>query len=227
MSRNIAKVLLITGIVGGTVAYASDDETDLSQRLELVEKEISLMSTQIGHMSKLMEQEALTIQKLANPARPPSREESIKMLVGKTVPLKNLSQLSAEGEKVPLDMAGHETAVLTVMRTGCHFCQQETPDLAVLDTLSHQSGNALVLPVFGPENPTAISEFLTKYGWKDARPAIMSGSLNVPINGTPTTLIIDKTGKISKAYIGVMSPDDLAEVKKLVAAPAGEKGEGE
>lgn len=225
MPKYIVNLLVLSGIVGASLAYASDVQADVSQRLEAVEKQMTQLGTQIDHMSKLVEQQALTLQKLANPPRPPSREESIKMLVGKTVPLGNLSQISPEGEKIPLDLAGHETAVLTVMRTGCHFCQQETPDLAVLDSLSHESGNALVVPVFGPESPAAISEFLTKYGWKDAKPAIMSGSLNVPINGTPTTLIVDKTGKISKAYIGVMSPDDLAEVKKFVAAHVGEKGE--
>jgi thiol-disulfide isomerase/thioredoxin len=231
--KTIAKLFLITTISGLSASYAADkrnsqtDSTDVNRRLQSIEKTVSQLDTQIEEVSKLLLQQSQILQKLStsqSAQRPPSREDAVKSLIGKTVPFANLSYLAVDGKKSPVDLAGRDTIVLTVMRTGCHFCQEETPVLAALD--AEKSATASVLPVFAPEDPAAIARFLADRGWKDAQPLVITGSLDVPITGTPTTLVVDKTGKVTKAFVGRLAPTDVAEIRKLIVNP-GEKEKSE
>lgn len=129
-------------------------------------------------------------------AHPPS-------LVGKTLP-------KVDG----LDVAGHERTIAVFMMSTCPHCQKELPYLSKLDTAARQSGKAAVVPVFFARDKGA-GAFLQP--WPSSAPAYIGEADDLRIAGTPTTLVIDKSGKVLQAFVGELKPADEEALLKLVS----------
>lgn len=110
--------------------------------------------------------------------------------------LKNL-----KGEKVKLSDYRNKIVLLNFMATWCHWCQKEMPHLQKLHEKFRDRDFVIVVVFQDREGASAVVPFMKESGYTFA---VSSGLLDptgevgnqYSVTGTPTTLLIDRTGKI-------------------------------
>ena len=109
---------------------------------------------------------------------------------------------------------------MLVLRKGCHFCEDSAPFYQRLVTQQRQSGShASIVAVF-PDPADVAKEVVQSEGLAvEAISGVPLERLNV--NGTPTLLLVDRTGMVLKAWMGVLSPRQELEVMRAVACDGG------
>lgn len=114
------------------------------------------------------------------------------------------------------DWAAHDRTLLLVLRKGCHFCEDSVPFYQRLVAAHKQDGSSTAILAAFPDAADAVKEVLQSENLGiPALPKIPLESLK--ISGTPTVLLVDKTGTVLKAWIGVLSPREELEVLAAVA----------
>ena len=139
----------------------------------------------------------------------PSSPESIEVKVGDKL-------AKIEG----WDFGAHNETLMLVLRKGCHFCEDSAPFYQRLVTQQKQSGShAAIIAVF-PDAADAAKEVVQSEGLGvQAISGVPLEKLNV--NGTPTLLLVDSTGKVLKAWMGMLSPRQELEVIKATGCNGG------
>jgi hypothetical protein len=115
----------------------------------------------------------------------------------------------------PLAIAGlkwaqHKQTVLLVLRAGCHFCADSAPFYRRLSKDQTAKANTKFLAVLpGPVEDSRA--YLKRLGMPitDARQAAL-GALSV--RGTPTLLLVNDQGVLTKAWVGRLPAAQEAEV---------------
>ncbi len=116
--------------------------------------------------------------------------------------LKNL-----KGEDVKLSDYRNKIVLLNFMATWCHWCKKEMPHLQKLHEKYSDRDFAIVVVFQDREGASAVVPFMKKSGYTFA---VSSGLLDPTgevgnqygVTGTPTTLLIDRTGNIIAWGIG-------------------------
>jgi thioredoxin-related protein len=118
------------------------------------------------------------------------------------------------------DFGAHGETLMLVLRKGCHFCEDSAPFYQRLVTQQRQSGShASIVAVF-PDPADVAKEVVQSEGLAvEAISGVPLERLNV--NGTPTLLLVDRTGMVLKAWMGVLSPRQELEVMRAVACDGG------
>lgn len=118
------------------------------------------------------------------------------------------------------DWSGHDQTLILVLKKGCHFCEDSAPFYQRLVAQQKQSGtHAAIVAVF-PDAADAAKEAVKSEGLAvEPISGIPLEKLNV--SGTPTLLLVDRTGTVLKAWMGVLSPRQELEVIKAVACNGG------
>jgi thioredoxin-related protein len=119
-----------------------------------------------------------------------------------------------------LDFGANDETLLLVLRKGCHFCEDSAPFYQRLVTQQKQSGShASIVAVF-PDAADVAKEVVQSEGLGvQAISGVPLEKLNV--NGTPTLLLVDSTGKVLKAWMGMLSPRQELEVIKATGCNGG------
>jgi peroxiredoxin len=137
--------------------------------------------------------------------------------IGSTAPDFELTDLS--GKKVRLSDLKGKVVILDFWATWCGPCRMEIPDLVKLQSKYGAKGLTIVgLTVTSPE--------------KDVRSFAQAQGMNYPvlldaddltnryggIVGIPTTFVVDRQGRITQKFIGVMSTQTFEEaIQPLLA----------
>ncbi|GMR05530.1 MAG: hypothetical protein BMS9Abin25_0105 [Gammaproteobacteria bacterium] len=133
--------------------------------------------------------------------------------------LKNLN-----GETVKLSDYRNKIVLLNFMATWCHWCQKEMPHLQKLHEKFRDRNFAIVVVFQDREGASAVVPFMKEYGYTFA---ISSGLLDptgevgdlYSVTGTPTTLLIDRTGKViawGMGYRDWFSQPSIDLIEKLL-----------
>ena len=111
------------------------------------------------------------------------------------------------------DWGGHDQTLLLGLRKGCHFCEDSAPFYRRLIAQQQQGGsNSTIVAVF-PDGADAVKEVVESEGL--GVPALAGVPLEtLKISGTPTLLLVDKSGTVVNAWIGMLSPRQELEVIK-------------
>jgi hypothetical protein len=118
------------------------------------------------------------------------------------------------GAKVSLhgvDWSTSNQNLVLALSTGCHFCS-ESADFYQRLVPSAESNGTRVLAVL----PQPISDgrsYLEKLGVTVSE-VVQSPLGAVDVSGTPTVLLIDGQGKIRKAWVGKLGPEQERQVMK-------------
>ncbi|HEX8985554.1 MAG TPA: TlpA disulfide reductase family protein [Bryobacteraceae bacterium] len=124
----------------------------------------------------------------------------------------------------PWRLAEHrgEVVLLNFWATWCPPCRQETPGLVRLANSYPQSELAVVGISIDEGGPDGVREFVSEFNipYTVAMPdkdfPLASG-----VQGLPTTLLIDKQGRLAKTYIGGASESVFrSDVDTLLQEPA-------
>jgi len=118
------------------------------------------------------------------------------------------------------DWSAHDRTLMLVLRKGCHFCEDSVPFYQRLVATQREDGSTAALIAVFPDSEDAAKEVIRSQGLEiRALPGVSLEGLKV--SGTPTLLLVDKSGTVLNAWIGVLSPRQELEVMKAVACRSG------
>ncbi|MDL2338472.1 MAG: TlpA disulfide reductase family protein [Pseudomonadota bacterium] len=128
------------------------------------------------------------------------------------MPAPALSTSTIDGHKVALqDMRG-KVVLVTFWATTCTICLAEQPDLVKTYERYRSRGIEIVAVAMPYDRPDLIKQHLAKYPmpfqvvWdKDG----LIGRQFLGILGTPTTFIVDKSGRLVSKTVGAIDFDKL------------------
>lgn len=128
----------------------------------------------------------------------------------------------AAGDRLPnigsIAWGEHQSTLLLAVRKGCHFCEQSMPFYQRLVALRDQHQTDTQLVAVFPDSEGEAHSVL-----KDARLDSIGLASGVPLSGinvtgTPTLILVDKRGVVSRAWIGQLTPDGEGEVIEALKA---------
>ena len=131
------------------------------------------------------------------------------------------------GSKLSFSSYRGKVVVLNFWGSWCPPCREEAPALAVV-AKQYQSANTTFLGVDERDTTASAEAFTRNFGI--AYPSLNDPSQEialdftavVPLEGTPTTLVIDRTGHIAGAVFGGATYPELAAILAKVTAKAGD-----
>ena len=115
-------------------------------------------------------------------------------------------------------MAPNKTTVVNVWASWCGPCRAETP---ILVNFAEKNPQIQFVGIVTRDNLSAAKAFATRY--KMNYPTFIDDSLiakfqgSIPANGIPTTLIIDKYGKVAARINGATTVARFQKVLELVS----------
>jgi hypothetical protein len=117
------------------------------------------------------------------------------------------------------DWAAHDQTLVLGLRKGCHFCEDSAPFYQRLIGQQQQAGaNSTMVAVF-PDTAETVEGVLQSEGL--GVQALAGVPLErLKISGTPTLLLVDRSGTVLNAWIGMLSPRQELEVMRATIAPA-------
>jgi thiol-disulfide isomerase/thioredoxin len=125
----------------------------------------------------------------------------------------------------PWNLRDHRGKVVVVnfWATWCPPCRMETPDLVQVAN-EYSNKNVSVVGISMDDNPRdAAPPFVSRY--RIPYPVLTPDSnfaLGNSIESLPTTLLIDRDGRLAKAYMGAITASRLrSDVDRLLAEPEG------
>jgi thioredoxin-related protein len=133
------------------------------------------------------------------------------------------------GDKLPRldgwDWSAHDRTLVLVLKKGCHFCEDSAPFYQRLAANHRAEGaDAAIVAVF-PDAADAVNEVVQSEGLGvHALAGVPLEKLKV--SGTPSVLLVDKSGTVLNAWIGMLSPKQELEVMRSMACPGNSCGEG-
>jgi thiol-disulfide isomerase/thioredoxin len=131
---------------------------------------------------------------------------------------------SLTGASVTLDSYRGKTVVLNFWGSWCGPCRGEGPTLAVLDEQYGPQGVAFLGDDLGDISPVNALAFTRSVGI--TYPSISDNGYlvvaefsqaGIPVNDTPTTVVIDKTGHVAGMILGAASYGDITTLIKDAA----------
>jgi hypothetical protein len=126
----------------------------------------------------------------------------------------------AAGDRLPyidgVAWGEHQSTLLLAVRKGCHFCEESMPFYRRLAALRDQHQIDTQLVAVFPDSEGEARGVL-----KNARLDSIGLASGVPLSrinvtGTPTLLLVDKRGMVSRAWSGELTPDGEGEVLKAL-----------
>lgn len=124
------------------------------------------------------------------------------------------------GDRLPhldgWDWGAHDRSLVLVLKKGCHFCEDSAPFYQRLAAKQQEDrSNAAVVAVF-PDPADAVKEVVQSEGLGiHALAGVPLETLKV--SGTPSMLLVDRSGTVLNAWIGMLSPRQEVEVMNAVA----------
>ena len=149
------------------------------------------------------------------------------VVVGSVFLKDRLSTISPEpnlvksGDKLPnldgWDWGGHAQTLVLGIRKGCHFCEDSGPFYQRLIAQQQRGGsNPDILAVF-PDTADAAKEVVQSEGLGVHTLAGVPLE-KLKISGTPTLLLVDRSGTVMNVWIGMLTPRQELEVIKATTA---------
>jgi cytochrome c biogenesis protein CcmG/thiol:disulfide interchange protein DsbE len=142
----------------------------------------------------------------------------------KPMPLIELRQLDGGTWRLP----DHHNKVVVVnyWATWCAPCWEETPALILLNEELERSGLAVVGVAMDEGNSDHVNAEIRRFvktlhvSYPIALPERMS-QMAYGMEGLPTTILVDRQGRVAKVYTGAIRESELrADIKTLLAEPA-------
>lgn len=124
----------------------------------------------------------------------------------------SLAQLGG-GQWMLADHLG-QVVVINYWATWCEPCQEELPGLMQIARQSNPASLAMVGVSLdaGPSAQARVQQFATRFGMPYAIAfAGASEQDQASIAGIPSTLLIDRHGRVARSYLGPINPRDVAK----------------
>ena len=144
-----------------------------------------------------------------NPDLPPGHPDVSAIIGGEAAP--DFTLLNMQGEEVKLSDYRGKLVYLNFWATWCGYCDQEMPDLQVLNA---ENEDLVVLAVNVRENIDIVQPYLEKGGYDF--PVLLDevGEISATylVSGMPTTYFINSEGILLDRIPGMMDKDQMEEI---------------
>lgn len=117
-----------------------------------------------------------------------------------------------------LEWKQHRHTLVLALNTGCHFCEQSVPFYQSLSERLQHSGIDLDLVAVFPNDAAQIQQFMSKESLR-VRSVAAVPLEKLRVNATPTLILVDNTGRVERAWIGMLSPPEQFELFKTAFGP--------
>jgi thiol-disulfide isomerase/thioredoxin len=125
----------------------------------------------------------------------------------------------AEGTKISLSgvsWGDSDETVLLALSDRCHFCSESAPFYQQLAREVSQQKNVHLIAVF-PQDASDGKKYLDNLGVPidDVRQATLD---SLGVRGTPTLIILDKSGAVKQSWVGRLTAERESEVLSRIKA---------
>lgn len=134
-------------------------------------------------------------------------------------PAYNFSLTTLEGEKITLNDFKGKALIVDIWDTWCPPCRKEIPHFIELYDQYNSQGLEIVGIAVGREGEQTVRNFVKN---QNINYINTIGNMDVfngfgPIQGIPTTFVIDKEGNVFKKYTGLREKDVFeADIKEIL-----------
>ncbi len=130
------------------------------------------------------------------------------------------------GDQLPslpaYDWKAHDRTLVLALRNGCRFCEESIPFYRKLAELEKSNQIAAHLITVFPDDLASVRQLVeTQRLAVEAFPGIELSQ--VKVEGTPTLILVDRQGRVSRIWIGELAAAGQAEVVTAIGR-AGCKG---
>ena len=130
-------------------------------------------------------------------------------------PISNGGLTGAKLSMPDVDWAKNGRTLVMVLQSGCHFCTESAPFYQRLAQQRSQQGNIQLVAVL-PQKIDDGKKYLDKLGV--AVDEVRQASLNsIQVSGTPTLLLVDKSGAVTETWVGKLDSNRETEVLTRLA----------
>jgi len=111
---------------------------------------------------------------------------------------------------IKVDWAKSNRTLLLVLQSGCHFCSESASFYQRLVRETAQASGVHLVAVL-PQDVAEGTKYLNSLGVsiQDVRQAQLD---SLRVEGTPTLILVDDKGVVTKSWVGKLSGDSEAEV---------------
>jgi len=112
----------------------------------------------------------------------------------------------------------HDRTLVLALRNGCHFCEASMPFYRKLAQLEQSSQIGVHLIAVFPDDPAAVRKVVeTQQLTLEVLPGTELGQ--VKVQATPTLMLVDEQGRVSKVWMGELPAAEEAEVIAAISKP--------
>jgi len=112
----------------------------------------------------------------------------------------------------------HDRTLVLALRSGCHFCEASMPFYRRLAKLEQSNQIAAHLIAVFPDDPAVVRQVVeTQQLTIEVVPGIELGQ--VKAQATPTLMLVDEQGRVSKVWMGELPAAEEAEVIAAISKP--------
>jgi len=116
------------------------------------------------------------------------------------------------------DWGAHDRTLVLGLRKGCHFCEDSAPFYRRLTAQQQPGGASPTIVAVFPDTADTVKAVLQSEGLE------VHALAGVPlerlkISGTPTLLLVDRSGIVLNAWTGMLTPRQELEVMRAATAP--------
>ena len=118
------------------------------------------------------------------------------------------------------DWGAQDRTLVLVLRKGCHFCEDSAPFYQRLVARQQQGDSKTPIVAVFPDTADAVKEVVRSESL-GVRALAGVPLEKLKVSGTPTLLLVDKSGKVLNTWTGMLSPRQELDVMKETACPGG------
>jgi thiol-disulfide isomerase/thioredoxin len=137
-------------------------------------------------------------------------------------PMPELSGSALDGSSVDLSTMRGKVVVLNSWASWCAPCKEEIPSFVKLSEASDPA-EVVVVGLNVSDDSTAAKAFVGQYGMGypnivDSSAGLLAKIPGVPPKSLPSTVVIDRQGRIAARVIGAADSDELGRIVASVSA---------
>jgi peroxiredoxin len=112
----------------------------------------------------------------------------------------------------------HDRTLVFALRNGCHFCEDSMPFYRRLAKLEQSNQIGVHLIAVFPDDPVIVRQVVEKQQLTiEVVAAFELGQ--VKVQATPTVMLVDEQGRVSKVWMGELPAAEEAEVIAAISKP--------
>lgn len=142
-------------------------------------------------------------------------KEDIVLEINQIVPNFSLENLDIEGENITLEDYRGKYVLINFWATWCTYCKDEMPDL---QAFGEENEDLIIIAVNVEESRELVEKYIEEGGYTFNVALDSDGDLAKAyfISSFPTSIFIDRYGKLIGGVQGLMNKDDMEKVLEYV-----------